>query len=110
VEVRIRWRQRFHFASSGRMAVGEGGHLLLHRLSTRLASDDGGGRRRVGLVGCGCVGEARRWALRASGVRVVRAQCPPVGAIFLEREGQHDRSRTYGSGDVEDEDGLRGDH
>jgi hypothetical protein len=58
--VRIRWR--FHFASSGRMTIGKGGHLRLHRSSTRLVGDGGRRRERLGWVGGG---GSKGWAPRA---------------------------------------------
>jgi hypothetical protein len=80
--------RRFHFASSGMMAVGEGDHLMLHHLSTRLVGDGDGRRSRVELVGVW--GKAGCYEVRASGMRVVRVQQRTYWRVFLERKGQHD--------------------
>jgi hypothetical protein len=73
--------------------VGGWGGLLLHRLSTRLAGDGGGGRKRLGLVGCG---GGRCWALRASGVRVGRAQRPTCQRDFFRERAVARRNKGEG--------------
>jgi hypothetical protein len=72
--------RRFHFASSGMMAVGEGDHLMLHHLSTRLVGDGDGRRSRVELVGCG----GRQGAMKCGRQACAWSGCSsaPIGVFF----------------------------